>query len=158
MRWALQSVAEKLRQTIFTSTKTLSSGLECDQLRQTGTRSILHLGQGVTIPRQDGRQRGGEVGCNTTCSSSSTDSVLLSSDKAPTAPLLTPHTTDREAVSPAGYITGRSAVSAALDSAERRTAWPPGYATGAHVLAGCLPGHRSSAAELISTPTLSAVL
>lgn len=97
------------------------------------------------------------MGCNTTCSSS-TDSVLLSSDKAPTAPLLTPHRTDREAVSPAGYITGRSAVSAALDSAERRTAWPPGYATGAHVLAGCLPGHRSSAAELISTPTLSTVL
>lgn len=82
----------------------------------------------------------------------------LSSDKAPTAPLLTPHRTDREAASPAGYITGRSAVSAALDSAERRTAWPPGYATGAHVLAGCLPGHRSSAAELISTPTLSTVL
>lgn len=122
-----------------------------------GMRSILHLGQGVTIPRQGGRQRGGEVGCSTTCGSSA-DSVLLSSDKAPTAPPLTPHRTDREAVSPAGYITGRPAVSAALDSAERRTAWPPGYATGAHVLAGCLPGHRSSVAELISTPTLSTVL
>lgn len=43
-------------------------------------------------------------------------------------------------VSPAGYITHHcSAVSAVLYSVKHRMARPPGYATGAHVLAGCLP-------------------
>lgn len=61
-------------------------------------------------------------------------------------------------MSPAGYITHHcSAVSAALDSAKHRTPWSPGYATGAHVQAGCLPDHQSTVAELISTPTLSAL-
>lgn len=56
--------------------------------------------------------------------------------------------------SPAGYITlHRSAASAALCSAKHRMARPPGYATGAHVLAGCLPDHGSTVAVLISTPT-----
>lgn len=56
--------------------------------------------------------------------------------------------------SPAGYITlHRSAASAALYSAKHRMARPPGYATGAHVLAGCLPDHGSTVAVLISTPT-----
>lgn len=34
---------------------------------------------------------------------------------------------------------------------------PPSYATGAHVLAGCLPDHQSTVAELINTPTRYAV-
>lgn len=34
---------------------------------------------------------------------------------------------------------------------------PPGYATGAHVLAGCLPDHQSTLPEPIYTPTLCAL-
>lgn len=34
---------------------------------------------------------------------------------------------------------------------------PPGYATGAHVLAGCLPDRLSTVPELINTPTLPTV-
>ena len=34
---------------------------------------------------------------------------------------------------------------------------PPGYATGAHVLAGCLPDRLSAVLELINTPTLPTV-
>lgn len=61
-------------------------------------------------------------------------------------------------MSPAGYITHHcSAVSAVLYSAKHRMARPPGYATGAHVLAGCLPDRRSTVLELINTPTLSTV-
>lgn len=48
-------------------------------------------------------------------------------------------------VSLAGYITHHcSAVSAALYSEKHRMERPPGYATGAHVLAGCLSDRRSS--------------
>lgn len=50
----------------------------------------------------------------------------------------------QKGVHPAGYIIHHcSAVSAVLCSAKHRTARPPGYATGAHVLAGCLPDHPS---------------
>lgn len=70
------------------------------------------------------------------------DRVLLSLDGA----VVVSQLTDRQTgVSPAGYITHHcSAASAVLYSAKHRMAWPPGYATGAHVLAGCLPDRRSS--------------
>lgn len=67
-----------------------------------------------------------------------------------------PSASRQTGVSPAGYITHHcSAVSAALYSAKHRMARPPGYATGAHVLAGCLPDRRSTVPELINAPTLS---
>lgn len=77
------------------------------------------------------------------------DRALLS-----VVPQLNPAENGETGASPAGYITlHRSAASAALYSAKHRMARPPGYATGAHVLAGCLPDHGSTVAVLISTPT-----
>lgn len=62
-----------------------------------------------------------------------------------------PSANTQTGVSWARYITHHR--SAVLCSAKHRMARPPGYATGAHVQAGCLPDR-----QLINTPTRSTVL
>lgn len=83
--------------------------------------------------------------------------MLPSFDEAPSRRISTqPSANIQRGVSPAGYITHHcSAVSAVLCSAKHRMARPPGYATGAHVLAGCLPDRGCWSS--LTLPTLSTV-
>lgn len=139
------------------------AALECDQLRQTGRRRTLHWAKvspkGPStmtdwrtwgrVGRQEAEEGGRRAeGTGGLWWGTGVRALRWQQQRGEGAPQplwssgcasAQPSANRQTGVSPAGYITHHcSAVSAVLYSAKHRMARPPGYATGAHVLAGCL--------------------
>lgn len=162
VRWALNhDVGEKthkIRQHHFHHPAAAGAGAGAAVVRQRGVRGILHPGSechSTLAGRVGKRVSSGWIAAWRRRQQTQQHWALSKSrhcGEAPFAPLLSFAGSRQRSRYVSGRSLARSAVSAALHSAERRTTWPPGYATGAHALAGCLPDRRRTAAGSLALP------